>query len=51
MDKIRIQGIETYAHGGVSPAEQEVGQRYRVNVQLELDLRRAAARFHGGSGR
>jgi 7,8-dihydroneopterin aldolase/epimerase/oxygenase len=39
-DRIVLAGIEVYAHGGVSAAEKEIGQRYRVDVTLELDLTR-----------
>jgi dihydroneopterin aldolase len=35
-----LAGIEVFAHGGVSAAEKEIGQRYRVDVTLELDLTR-----------
>lgn len=43
MDRIILSGIEVYAWGGVSDAEWEVGQRYRVHLELECDLRAAAA--------
>lgn len=43
MDKIILSGIEFYAYGGVTHAEKTIGQRYRVNVELGLDLRPAAA--------
>jgi dihydroneopterin aldolase len=39
-DAIVLAGIEVFAHGGVSAAEKQVGQRYRVHVTLELDLTR-----------
>lgn len=42
MDKIILTGIEFYAYGGVTPAEKEIGQRYRANVELRLDLSAAA---------
>jgi dihydroneopterin aldolase len=42
MDKIILAGIEIFAHGGVSPEEKDVGQRYRAVVELELDLGVAA---------
>lgn len=43
MDRIGLNGIALYAYGGVSEAERAIGQRYRVNVNLWLDLSRAAA--------
>jgi dihydroneopterin aldolase len=42
VDKIILTGIEFYAHGGVTEAEKEIGQRYRASVELHVDLRRAA---------
>lgn len=42
MDKIILSGIEFYAYGGVSAAEHAIGQRYRVNVELQADLSVAA---------
>jgi 7,8-dihydroneopterin aldolase/epimerase/oxygenase len=38
MDKIILAGIDVYAYGGATPAEKEIGQRYRAGVELELDL-------------
>lgn len=37
-DKIILSGIELYAYGGVTNEEKTIGQRYRVDVTLELDL-------------
>ncbi len=42
MDKIILSGIEVYAHGGVTAAEKEIGQRYRVGVEMSIDLTAAA---------
>ncbi len=42
-DRILLAGIELYGHIGVSAAEREVGQRLVIDVELELDLRPAAA--------
>ncbi|MGI8824595.1 MAG: dihydroneopterin aldolase [Chloroflexota bacterium] len=42
MDKIILSGIEVYAHGGATLAEREIGHRYRVDLELRLDLSRAA---------
>ena len=41
MDKIFIHGMEFYAYHGVFPAEQEIGQRYRVDIECSLDLENA----------
>lgn len=38
VDRMILSGIEFYAFGGVSDAEKEIGQRYRVHVELTLDL-------------
>lgn len=43
MDRIRIDGIEVFGHHGVLPHEREHGQRFVVDVALELDLTPAAA--------
>lgn len=40
-DRIRIEGIEFHGFHGVPAAEREIGHRYRVDVELELDLRPA----------
>lgn len=40
VDKIILTGIEFYAYGGVTDAEKAIGQRYRADVELHLDLRR-----------
>ena len=41
-DRIRIEGIEFHGFHGVPAAEREIGHRYRVDVEMELDLRPAA---------
>lgn len=41
-DKIRLEGMVFYGFHGVSSAEQEVGQRFVVDLEIEKDLRRAA---------
>ena len=38
MDRIRLQGIDVYAHHGVHPAERELGQRFVIDVDLWGDL-------------
>lgn len=42
-DRIRLQGIEVNAHHGVYPEERRQGQRFLVDLELEADLRDAAA--------
>src|SRR6266542_5021892 len=41
-DRIRVEGIEFHGYHGVSSEERAVGHRFRVDVELELDLRPAA---------
>ena len=41
-DRIELKGIELFAYGGVTEAERQIGQRYRVDVTLELDLEPAS---------
>ena len=43
MDRITITGIEAFGHHGVLAHEREYGQRFVVDVTLELDLRAAGA--------
>lgn len=43
MDRIRLQGIDVYAHHGVHPAERELGQRFVIDVDLWGDLRVSAS--------
>ena len=40
-DVIRLLGMQFYAYHGVDPGERELGQRFEVDVELSLDLRRA----------
>lgn len=42
MDRISLNGIEVFAHHGVLDHERRLGQRFVVDVDLELDLRPAA---------
>ncbi len=42
MDRIRLQGIDVYAHHGIHPAERELGQRFVIDVELWADLSGAA---------
>lgn len=41
-DRIQIVGIETYGYHGVLAGEQEQGQPFSVDVELEVDLAAAA---------
>lgn len=41
MDKIFLKGMEFYGYHGAYPAENELGQRFRVDVECFLDLREA----------
>lgn len=43
MDRIAIDGIEVFAHHGVLPQEREQGQRFLIDVTVELDLTGPAA--------
>ncbi len=38
MDRVRLEGIDVYAHHGVHPAERELGQRFVVDVDLWADF-------------
>lgn len=42
-DRIRLEGIEAHGYHGVLPREQEQGQLFSVDVELEVDLAPAAA--------
>ncbi|MEW6096112.1 MAG: dihydroneopterin aldolase [bacterium] len=46
LDKIIIQGIVFYGYHGVTLAEQEVGQKFLVDVELHLDLKPAGISEH-----
>ncbi|MGF1532433.1 MAG: dihydroneopterin aldolase [Bernardetiaceae bacterium] len=39
---ISLEGLEFFAYHGVLPEEQEIGNRYRVDAHLTLDLWPAA---------
>ena len=43
MDRISLNGIEVFAHHGVLEHERQLGQRFVVDVDLELDLAPAAS--------
>ena len=38
-DKIQLEGMVFYGYHGVGLAEQELGQRFVVDIETELDLR------------
>ena len=41
QDKIQLQGMVFYGFHGVDPAEQELGQRFVVDLEVGKDLRAA----------
>ncbi|MBU9710487.1 dihydroneopterin aldolase [Evansella tamaricis] len=41
MDKILVSGMEFYGYHGVFIEEKKLGQRFSVDVELEVDLRPA----------
>ncbi len=41
MDRIYLQGLEFYAYHGVLAEEKSLGQRFVIDLVLELDLRPA----------
>lgn len=43
VDRISVTGIEVFAHHGVLAHERELGQRFVVDLVLELDLSAASA--------
>jgi 7,8-dihydroneopterin aldolase/epimerase/oxygenase len=43
VDRITVSGLETFGHHGVLPHERQYGQRFSVDLALELDLTPAAA--------
>lgn len=44
MDRITVTGLEVFAHHGVLPHEREYGQRFVLDLALELDLTEAGTR-------
>lgn len=42
-DRIILKGMEFYAYHGVLKEEQQLGQRFMVDVEMLLDVRPAAA--------
>jgi dihydroneopterin aldolase len=43
-DRILLHGIQFYGYHGVHDEERRLGQRFLVDVELRLDLSRAAAK-------
>ncbi|OZM55870.1 dihydroneopterin aldolase [Lottiidibacillus patelloidae] len=43
MDKIYVSGMKFYGYHGVFPEENKLGQRFIVDVTLELPLKAAGA--------
>ncbi|UOY91442.1 dihydroneopterin aldolase [Ectobacillus sp. JY-23] len=41
MDKIFVKEMEFYGYHGVFPEETRLGQRFKVDLTVHLDLRRA----------
>ena len=44
MDIIRLNNIVLFAHHGIAPQEQELGQRFFLDVEVHADLGSAAQR-------
>lgn len=42
LDKIKVNNMEFYGYHGVFEEENKLGQRFRVNAVLELDLSQSA---------
>lgn len=43
MDRLAIYQIEFHGHCGVTEEERAIGQRLSVDVEMEIDLKKAAA--------
>jgi dihydroneopterin aldolase len=43
-DRIVLEGLQFYGYHGVHPEERRLGQRFAVDLEVELDLAAAAAR-------
>ncbi|PLT33047.1 dihydroneopterin aldolase [Bacillus sp. V5-8f] len=41
MDKIYVNGMQFYGYHGVFPEENKLGQRFAVDLTVELDLSKA----------
>ncbi|MGH8958420.1 MAG: dihydroneopterin aldolase [Acidimicrobiia bacterium] len=38
MDRLKLTGIEVFAHHGVLPEEKQIGQKFLVDLDIEVDL-------------
>lgn len=43
MDRLKLTGIEVFAHHGVLPEEKQIGQSFLIDVEIEADLQPAGA--------
>ncbi len=43
MHTISLEGLEFFAYHGVFPEENKIGNKYRIDITLTLDLSHAAA--------
>lgn len=41
MDRIILKGLEFYAYHGALPEENRLGQRFVIDLEMQLDLREA----------
>lgn len=41
MDKIILKNIKLYGYHGVLPKEREEGQKFKIDIELFLDLKKA----------
>ncbi len=46
IDKIYVNGMEFYGYHGVFKEENKLGQRFRVDLVVELDLKKAGESDH-----
>ncbi|WP_075979848.1 dihydroneopterin aldolase [Bacillus massilinigeriensis] len=46
MDKIHVNRMQFYGYHGVFPEETRLGQRFIVDLTIELDLRKAGISDH-----
>lgn len=40
-DKVIIKGLVFYGHHGVTDSERELGQRFSIDLEMRLDLKKA----------
>ena len=46
MGWVRLIGVEIFGHHGVTREEQNIGQKFRIDVEMELDLAVAGKSDH-----